>query len=192
MSCDDLISLLKEASWDSAIVNLRQLWVNGASRAREWAGEYGDVYKDQRSAMVFDRVMSRWHRDYQKVVCPLVDEFRTSPSASSLRMLAENGPGLAGPTRRYPFRRGEAETIRQVAAGLVKYCDEKQLDEEAGVRAPHSDRSVVLNRVHIGVSSADGVSVGPGGIRASLLCPAGRAPEHDRLNPDHRRSIRLP
>jgi hypothetical protein len=113
--------------------NLRDLWAEGGAAAREQARDYANRYRDRRAVMVFDCVMSR-QRTYQSRVLPLVDEFAKTPNAASLRVLAEQGPGLAGPSRSYPFMRGDANAIRGVAAGLVRFCDERQLDEEEGVR----------------------------------------------------------
>lgn len=45
--------------------------------------------------MVFDCVMSR-RRQYERVVLPLVDQFRLTPNAISLRALAEKAPAYMG------------------------------------------------------------------------------------------------
>jgi hypothetical protein len=142
--CDELIRRLKSATWPAAVDNLRALWEKGGSDARKAAAAYGSVYRDRRAAMVFDCVMSR-QRNYTKVVLPLVAEFERTPAAGSLRTLASDGPGTAGPSRSFPFRRGEAETVRLVAEGLVRCCDEQGLDEETGVRR-WADRSGVFER----------------------------------------------
>jgi hypothetical protein len=134
LDCDELIKRLKSASWPTAIANLRSEWERGGDAATRFAEEYGNVYRNVRAAMVFDCVMSRQRR-YTTIVLPLVEQFKLTLNSRSLQVLAEEGPGLGGPGRTYPFRRGDAEAIRQVAAGLVRYCNDEELGEEAGVRA---------------------------------------------------------
>ena len=134
LDCTELIARLKSASWETAMANLRAEWAEAGGVATQRAAEYGNLYAGARAAMVFDCVMSR-RRRYESVVLPLVADFKLTPSAVSLTDLAERGPGLTGLSRPYPFKRGEAETIRQVATGLERYREERSLGEEAAVRA---------------------------------------------------------
>jgi hypothetical protein len=79
--------------------NLQSEWTARGELATQRAASYGNVYAGSRAAMVFDCVMSR-RRRYESVVLPLVAEFRLTPSAVSLRALAERGPGLATSPRK--------------------------------------------------------------------------------------------
>jgi hypothetical protein len=144
------------------MTNLRSEWNEGGQVATQRAAAYGNQYTGSRAAMVFDCVMSR-RRRYEKVVLPLVDEFTKTPPAASLRALAETGPGLAGPTRPYPFQRGDAYAIQQVAAGLERFRREHDLDEETAIRswaegaAPferhHADEAYVGSVKGIGIAT---------------------------------------
>jgi hypothetical protein len=134
LSCGELITRLKSASWATAMNNLQSEWHARGEGATRRAATYGNVYAGSRAAMVFDCVMSR-RRRYESVVLPLVEEFRLTPNAASLRVLAERGPGLAGARRSYPFMRGDAEVIQRVASGLEGFREEHGLDEEEAVRS---------------------------------------------------------
>ena len=139
---------LKLASWATAMENLRAEWQVGGPSAVARAEKFAHIYVDRRAAMVFDCVMSRQRR--YKVVETHVERFQRTENAASLAILANLGPGGGPAEHRYPFTRGEAATIRTVAAGLVRYGEERGLDEEAAVtrwatesgpyeREPHLD-----------------------------------------------------
>jgi hypothetical protein len=133
LPCDVLVARLKQASWGSAIANLREVWKQGGAVATLAAEQYADVYASRRATMVFDCVMSR-QRPYDNVVVPLVSIFEDTEQAASLATLAERGPGVGTPARKYPLKKSEAATIQQVAAGLHRYCQERGLDEEEGIK----------------------------------------------------------
>lgn len=149
LSCEDLVRRLKAASWDAAMENLRVEWSEGGEVATERASEYAGHYEGQRASMVFDCVMSR-QRPYKTRVLPLVRAFGSTANSNSLAALAAHGPPAGGSGRTFPFKRGEAEAIRRVAAGLARFCEEQSLDDDVGVlawaeqarafeRAPKSD-----------------------------------------------------
>lgn len=95
-----------------------------AKRAQEYAG----IYKGRRGAMVIDVIASR-QRKYEQRVLPMVAAYEAN-HPSSLTHLAHEGwsdiPGL---------RQGEAETMKSVAQGLLRYSQEHSLEEDAGVKA---------------------------------------------------------
>ena len=134
LSCEELIGRLKAASWDAAMDNLRVEWSEGAEVATERAKEYASHYEGNRASMVFDCVMSR-QRQYKARVLPLVGAFGSTASSKSLAALAAQGPPDGGSGRTFPFKRGEANAIRQVAAGLARFCEEHGMDDDAGVFA---------------------------------------------------------
>lgn len=113
--------------WAEGMANLRLLYETHGAEARDRAEAHGRVYVDRRAAMVFDVVASR-QRKYDQRVKPLLERFAATPASKSLASLARRGPGEG-----YGLRRGEAETMQQVAAGLVRYTQEHELDEEAAV-----------------------------------------------------------
>jgi hypothetical protein len=102
--------------------------------AKERARKYAGHYAGQRASMVFDCVMSRQRR-YNAVVLPLVGAFGSTANSKSLAALAAQGPSEGDPGRTYPFKRGEADAIRQVAAGLARFCEERSMDDDTGVLA---------------------------------------------------------
>jgi hypothetical protein len=114
--------------WAEGIDKLRGLNASHGDEARQRANDYAVTYCGQRAAMVFDVVASRQRRYTQRVL-PMVELFMQSPAASSLRSLAEHGPG-----HDHGLRQGEPETMQQVAQGFVRYLDRHRLSEEDGVR----------------------------------------------------------
>jgi hypothetical protein len=114
--------------WAEGIDNLRRLNASHGDEARQRANDYAVTYQGQRAAMVFDVVASRQRR-YTLRVLPMIERFKETPAASSLRSLAEQGPG-----NDHGLRQGEPETMQQVAQGLLRYCDRHGLSEDDGVR----------------------------------------------------------
>jgi hypothetical protein len=95
--------------------------------------------------MVFDVVASRRRGSD----LPGTEAFARTPAASSLRALAEQGPGITHSLQRslhqderrrsgpmgYGLRSGEGETMRAVASGLVRFAEVRDLDDDAATRA---------------------------------------------------------
>lgn len=123
---DDLSAL---PQWADAMTLLRGLLDRHGAEACEQAHGYGARYQGRRAAMVFDVVASRQRR-YEARVLPMVDAFGRTPAAASLRSLADQGPG-----RGHGLRTSEGATMQAVAAGLVRFAAERNLDDDDGVRA---------------------------------------------------------
>ena len=123
---DDLSAL---PQWADAITRLRGLLDRHGAEAREQAAGYVAQYQGKRASMVFDVVASRQRR-YETRVLPMVEAFTHSPAAVSLRTLAHEGPGSG-----HGLRSGEGATMQAVAAGLVKFAAEHDLDDDDGARA---------------------------------------------------------
>lgn len=113
--------------WEAATSNLRHLAEEHAAEASRRADLHRAAYQGRRAAMVFDVVASRQRR-YVPRVLPMVERFEATASAASLHALAESGPGDG-----HGLRKGEADTMRQVAAGLVRHNEVHGLGEEDGV-----------------------------------------------------------
>jgi len=114
--------------WPDAMSQLRHHWEDHGGQAEADALEYAGRYQGRRAAMVFDVVASR-QRKYTQVVQPKAERFAGTPQAESLETLAAQGPGDD-----YGLRTGEAETMRQVAAGLHAYCDKYGYDDDSGCK----------------------------------------------------------
>lgn len=122
--------------WPGAVENVRQLLEGHGAEAEQRASEFGQRFAGRRAVMVFDVVASK-RRKYLTRVVPMADRFEmTDPT---LQTLAEEGPGDG-----FGLRAGEAETMRGVAAGLLRFFEDSGEDEEAGVRA-WADRVVPLS-----------------------------------------------
>jgi hypothetical protein len=106
---------------------LRKFWKERHPEVETDMTHYSAVYSDRRAAMVFDVVASR-QRNYLNRVRALVAHFQQRPAAASLAALASNGPGPG-----LSLMSSEAITVQQVAAGLHRYCTERQLDDDHGV-----------------------------------------------------------
>ena len=132
LSCEEVVERVKRVGWDTAMENLRAAWEVGGPNAIAQAEQFAARYAGRRAAMVFDCVISR-QRGYRRVE-KLVEHFETTENAASLAELARLGPGEGSPEHHYPFMPGEAATIQAVAAGLVRYGEERGLDEEIAVR----------------------------------------------------------
>jgi hypothetical protein len=109
------------------MVELRKFWKERHTGVETDMAHYSAVYSGRRAGMVFDVVASR-QRDYQNKVRTLVADFELRPAAASLAALASNGPGPG-----LSLMSTEAITVERVAAGLHRYCEEHQLDDDQGV-----------------------------------------------------------
>jgi hypothetical protein len=115
-------ALTRNPWWSVAMSNLRAVLDEHGADAEERAKDYANVYAGRRAAMVFDVVASRQRKYVQRVV-PMVQKYQTTqPTLSSL---ATHGPGEG-----HPLRRGEADTMRGVAAGLLRFAAEHWWIEE--------------------------------------------------------------
>jgi hypothetical protein len=106
------------------MTELRKLCEERHPGVEAGVAHYSAVYSGRRAAMVFDVVASR-QRDYLNKVRALVADFERRPAAASLAALASNGPGPG-----LSLMSREAITVKQVAAGLHRYCEERQLDDD--------------------------------------------------------------
>ena len=107
--------LHSRSGWDLAVSNLRDLISANGPDARADAARYASVYQRRRAVMVFDVVASR-QRHYDTRVKKLTIEFESHSASVSLSSLAstESSP-VSG------LRRGEWETMRNVAGGLIEF-----------------------------------------------------------------------
>ena len=117
-----MTTLASLPGWDAAVGRLLALNDAHGAVARTRAQRYAETYAGRRAAMVFDVVASR-QRDYLKRVLPMVARFEQAEE-STLR-----GLSVEGVRGTYGLRVGEAETMRAVASGLARYCDERGIDE---------------------------------------------------------------
>ena len=141
LAMDDLSALTQ---WQHAMTRLRVLLDQHGAEAHQRVANYGERYRGRRAEMVFDVVASR-----QRGSDPSFTEaFARTPAASSLRALAEQGPGThslrsnldQGERRRsshmgYGLRSGEDATIQAVASGLVRFAAESDLSDDDATRA---------------------------------------------------------
>ncbi|MEV6271253.1 hypothetical protein AB0L64_29100 [Kribbella sp. NPDC051936] len=107
--------------------NLRTEFELYGVQARRDAAEYANVYAGRRAVMVFDVVASR-RRKYETRVARMVEQY--AGDAPTLGSLATDGPGDG-----YGLRDGEGETMRQVAAGLLRFGAERELDDEEAIKS---------------------------------------------------------
>lgn len=150
-----LAALRARPGWDAAIAELRKFWEERYPRVETDLARYPALYSGRRAAMVFDVVASR-QRDYLKKVRSLVAAFEQRPTSASLAALADNGPGPG-----LSLMPAEAITIQQVAAGLDRYCKERQLDDDHGVAhwAVTTERLRFAPRLDSYVGSVSGIGV---------------------------------
>ncbi len=121
--------LERQPGWPEALKRLAELNDTYGSQAVADATRYADHYRGRRAAMVFDVVASR-QRTYKNRVLPWVERFEATPPARSLAALASIGPPLEG------LRRGEADTMRDVASGLLQFgTDHRVQGDDATVEA---------------------------------------------------------
>jgi hypothetical protein len=112
--------------WEHAMTRLRALLDHHGAEAHRRAANYSERYKGQRAAMVFDVVASRQRRSDLLII----EAFTRTPAGSSLRVLAEQGPGIG-----HGLRSGEGATMQAVASGLVRFAAEHDLDDDDATRA---------------------------------------------------------
>jgi len=107
--------LQSRPGWDLAVSNLRDLLSTNGPDAHADAALYASKYQRRRAVMVFDVVASR-QRHYQTRVKELTIEFESHSASASLSSLTstQSSP-VSG------LRRGEWETIRNVAGGLIDF-----------------------------------------------------------------------
>jgi hypothetical protein len=114
-----------------ALRRLHDLWLRRGDEARTRLTDIRGRYVGRRAAMVVDAVMSIQQR-YEVAVLPFVERFDKTPAAESLRALAD----LQGIDERYfnnsPGRLG---TVTGVARALVRYGEERGLENEEAVVA---------------------------------------------------------
>lgn len=122
-----LATLRTRPGWDAAMAELRKFWEVRRLGVETAVAHYSAVYSGRRAAMVFDVVASR-QRNYLNKVRALIVDFEQRPAAAGLAALASNGPGPG-----LSLMSSEAITLQQVAAGLHRYCEEHQLDDDRGV-----------------------------------------------------------
>ncbi len=122
---DAVVKLLERSeNWHNGLEELRARLALGGEQAKIAAESYANRFEGRRSEMVFDVVVSR-RRNYTKRVTKLVADFGRIPAARSLVDLATIGvDDFAGLTRTEPT------TIRNVAAGLVRFGEENGFDDE--------------------------------------------------------------
>jgi hypothetical protein len=116
--------LSKRAGWPDALGRLHHLHTEHGSDATTSAARYAGIYRGRRAAMVFDVVASR-QRKYEEVVLPWVNVFNTEPASESLAALSTIGPSAV-----FHLRRGEAETMRDVAEGLLRFGADNDLADD--------------------------------------------------------------
>ena len=115
--------------WAEAMTGLRALHDRHGAEAQQRAAKYSERYQGLRAVMIFDVVASRQRR-YEARVLPMVEIFARTSAASSLRTLAEQGPGLG-----HGLRTDEGATMRAVASGLVRFATEHDLNDDDATRA---------------------------------------------------------
>jgi hypothetical protein len=122
--------LTKRPGWAEVMRRLGALHQQRGAEAVISAASYAARYKGRRAAMVFDAVASR-RRQYERVVLPWVDRVNTEPGAASLAALSNLGPSPS-----FHLWRGEAETMREVAADLLRFGSDDDLgDDDTSVEA---------------------------------------------------------
>ena len=140
---DEVLELLRRRSdWQDGIATIRRLDETAGQQARADAEAYAAVYESQRAPMVFDVVASR-QRSYRNRVKPLVDRFSKTPASASLEALAADGPGDG-----WGLKATETETIRLVAAGLVRFADDNDCDGDDVTVRLWADRTLPVVAAH--------------------------------------------
>ena len=128
--------------WDLALKKLQDLIALKGVEARAEAENYASRYQGRRAAMVFDIVASRQRR-YQSRVLPMVAKFEASDSATDLKTLAasQSSP-VTG------LQKGEWETIRNVANGLVEFGAKAGISNEDEICLRWAEVTEELRFVH--------------------------------------------
>lgn len=94
---------------------MHERWTADHEQLSCWADEYGTQYADRRGSMVVDVIASRQRRYRTVVLDRIVPLYEEKVGDPSLAALAETAPTFL------PLRRGEAETMQQVAKGLMRF-----------------------------------------------------------------------
>ena len=94
---------------------LAELHERHGAEATARADKYSRAYEYQRGAMVVDVIASRQRRYESRVRDGIVPQYRSRASAMDLATLAGTAPAWL------PLRGGEAQTMREVAAGLLRW-----------------------------------------------------------------------
>jgi hypothetical protein len=124
------------------IATIRRLNETAGQQARADAEAYAAVYEGQRAPMVFDVVASRQRR-YTNRVVPLVARFSETPASASLEALAADGPGDG-----WGLKSTETETIRLVAAGLLRFAGDHDCDGDDVTVRLWADRTLPVVDAH--------------------------------------------
>jgi hypothetical protein len=139
----EVLELLRQRpDWHDGIATIRRLHEAAGEQARADAEAYGAVYEGRRAPMVFDVVASR-RRSYPKRVLPLVAQFSETPASASLEALAADGPGKG-----WGLRTTEPETIRLVAAGLLRFAGDHDCDGDDVTVRLWADRTLPVVDAH--------------------------------------------
>lgn len=105
----------RRPGWDEAMARLQTRLASHGAAAQVAARDYGHRYEGRRAAMIVDVVGSRQRR-YATRVQSMVDRFDSDHPRASLNDLATDpGAPVTG------LRAGEADTMRQVAEGLLRF-----------------------------------------------------------------------
>lgn len=140
--------------WSAAVIALKQALTTHGAETRDRAERYGREYSQRRAAMVFDVVASRQRR-YRSRVLPMVAEFEKTPASASLLDLSRKAP-----KGNFGLRTGEAETMQEVAAGLVRYGSDNDLKDDESIIASwalDSELFVFASKLEPYVGSVHGI-----------------------------------
>jgi len=184
-----LVHLRLQDGWDNAIERLRVLRDEHPERLRR-ADSYGSLYAGARAAMVFDVVASH-RRDYQKVVLPTVQRFRSQWPDLTLAELATGNPssGFGLPAERWT-------TIIGVAAGFDRYRTDRSelLDASDDDVVTHWAAAVepvrLTQRLDPYVGSVSGIGVAL--FAYARMRSGADAPKPDRRFRDHLKHLEFP
>ncbi len=123
---NDLTSL---PHWDRAVASLDALNAAHGAEATQRAREFGDLYAARRAAMVID-VAASARADYLRDIQPTVLKFESDHPDATLA-----SPATTDLSRYSKLRGHRPEAIHGVAAGLARYCQDHDLDDESGIRS---------------------------------------------------------
>lgn len=152
----DALNLLEAwPGWESAVGRLQAYAEQNADRVDTSVRELRSRYSGQPAAAIVDTIASRQRR-YKSIVLPFVREVLAEKPELSLRDLA--AAGLAG---RALSRHGEPETVRSVAAGLLRFGEERGLSEWSALEswAAATQPLVIAPRLDPYVGIAPGIGV---------------------------------
>lgn len=115
--------------WDDAINALRVVWESDGEHARTRAAEIRSNFAGRRGLMVLDVVLSRQRRYTARVTPRLnrwLEHVAEQRGVPTLRWVEGNPDSYVD----LGLRDGEADTIGNVTAGLLRYADDHRLDED--------------------------------------------------------------